>query len=62
MGGLFPAKREEIAKEIRALGAGYLQILRDGWVRYLEDKQRLLNVLRAEGKSLGVSMLARYRR
>ena len=28
-------KRDSIAKEIRDLGAGYRQILRDGWVHYL---------------------------
>ena len=31
-------KRESIAKEIRELGAGYRQILRDGWVHYLSQK------------------------
>ena len=31
-------KRESIAKEIRELGAGYRQILRDGWVHYLSKK------------------------
>ena len=31
-------KREEIAKEIRDLGVGYRQILRDGWIRYINDK------------------------
>ena len=28
-------KRDSIAKEIRELGAGYRQKLRDGWVQYL---------------------------
>ena len=31
-------KRDSIAKEIRDLGAGYRQILRDGWVHYLSQK------------------------
>jgi len=31
-------KRDSIAKEIRELGAGYRQILRDGWVHYLSQK------------------------
>ena len=31
-------KRNSIAKEIRDLGAGYRQILRDGWVHYLLQK------------------------
>ena len=31
-------KRNSIAKEIRDLGAGYLQILRAGWVHYLSQK------------------------
>ena len=31
-------KRDSIAKEIRDLGAGYHQILRDGWVHYLSQK------------------------
>ena len=28
-------KRDSIAKEIRELGAGYSQKLRDGWVQFL---------------------------
>ena len=32
------AERIDIANEIRNLGAGYRQILRDGWVRYLSLK------------------------
>ena len=31
-------KRNSIAKEIRDLGAGFRQILRDGWVHYLSQK------------------------
>ena len=31
-------KRDSIAKEIRDLGAGYRQILRDGWVHFLSQK------------------------
>ena len=31
-------KRNSIAKEICDLGAGYRQILRDGWVHYLLQK------------------------
>ena len=31
-------KRNSIAKDIRDLGAGYRQILRDGWVHYLLQK------------------------
>ena len=31
-------KRNSIAKEIRDLGAGYRQILSDGWVHYLSQK------------------------
>ena len=31
-------KRDSIAKEIGGLGAGYRQILRDGWVHYLSQK------------------------
>ena len=31
-------KREDIAKGIRKLGGGYRQLLRDGWVRYLSQK------------------------
>ena len=31
-------KRNSIAKEIRDLGAGYSQILCDGWVHYLLQK------------------------
>ena len=30
--------RNFVAKEIRDLGAGYRQILRDGWVHYLLQK------------------------
>ena len=31
-------KHNSIAKEIRDLDAGYRQILRDGWVHYLSQK------------------------
>ena len=44
-------KRDSIAKEIRELGAGYRQILRDGWVHYLSQK----NVLADRGRVLGGS-------
>ena len=36
--GVWMTKRDSIAKEIRDLGAGYRQILRDGWVHYLSQK------------------------
>ena len=32
-------KHNSIAKEIRDLGAGYSQILSDGWVHYLWQKE-----------------------
>ena len=35
---VWAGKREEIAREFRALGTGYLKTLIDGWVRYLEEK------------------------
>ena len=35
---IWAKKREDIASGIRKLGAGYRQALRDGWVRYLAQK------------------------
>ena len=44
-------KRNSIAKEIRDLGAGYSQILRDGWVHYLLQKDAAGGVGQAPGSS-----------
>ncbi len=35
---MWTTKREDIADEIRNLGADYRQQLRDGWVHYLAEK------------------------
>ena len=53
---IWATKRENIAKDMHDLGAGHRQVLRDGWVSYLNEK----NAVR-EGKSIGVSMLALHR-
>ena len=47
-------KRASIAKEIRDLGAGYRQILRDGWVQWSTTSRRKM-LLADRGRVLGGS-------
>jgi hypothetical protein len=53
---IWAIKRENIAQDMHDLGAGYRQVLRDGWAATSTKQMQ-----RVEGKPIGVSMLALHR-